>query len=171
MKTWQKGTALHIAVFLLIFVGGCYTTLRSPAHLAETDVSETQYEQAEWDFGRGWYYQSYGIGSDYFYYHSMPWWYNRHRNNIIGPISTPDDSNNGDSGKITRRDFDNPVIENTVLPLYPYIPADSSSAIKYQAAPIDSAIAIPTNMTQDNNNNSSKEQINNSDKVNKRGRR
>ncbi len=171
MKTWQKGTALHIAVFLLTFGGGCYTTLRSPSHLTDSVVNETQYEQSEWDFGRGWYYHSHAVGSNYFYYHSMPWWYNRNRNAVIGPVIDLRDTSLAQDGKINRRNFDNPVIENTVLPLMPYIPVDSTSTVKHQETPTDSTVVIPPNKTQENNNNSTQEKKNNTDKVNHRGRR
>lgn len=171
MNTWRKGTALHIAVFLLIFGSGCYTTFRSTAHLTGSVVDETQYEQSEWDFGRGWYYHSHAVGSNYFYYHSMPWWHNRYRNYTIDTVSAGNGQPQDNNGKVTRRNFDNPVIENTVLPLLPYISVDSINTVKHQDTPTDSTVVIPPNNKQENNNNSTQEKKNNSDKVNHRGRR
>jgi hypothetical protein len=172
MKTWQKGTALHIAVFLLLFIGGCYTTLRSPSHLNDTTISDAQYERAEWDFGRGWYYQTYGAGSNYFYYHSMPWWYNRHQNYQIDTESAANDSNRTGDGKITRRNDDAPYQGNAALPLQPIIPRDSLNTTNPPQTPPDSTIKLPTNMTDDKNKDIYKNgQNNNSDKVIHRGRR
>jgi hypothetical protein len=172
MKTWQKGTALHIAVFLLIFATGCYTTLRSPAHLENYTVTESQYQQADWDFGCGWYYHEINVGTNYFYYHSMPWWYN------VRPESTAPDSpsSSGDQGqsgggKIVRRDNDAPYQGGAALPLQPHIPADSTAAI---VPPVvqDSTVKPIINQTTDTKKDSSNTSKDNSTgKISHRGRR
>jgi hypothetical protein len=177
MKTWQEGTALHIAVFLLIFVTGCYTTLRSPAHLEYSAVTESQYQQADWDFGCGWYYNEINVGTNYFYYHSMPWWYNV-RPEPAAPESPSNSGEQGQSGggKIVRRDNDTPYQGNAALPLQPNISRDSTAISSHQVVQ-DSAVTPPTNMTIDtkqdssntNRDNSSKD--NSSGKVSRRGRR
>jgi hypothetical protein len=172
MKTWQKGTALHIAVFLLVFVTGCYTTLRSPAHLENYAVTESQYQQADWDFGCGWYYHEINVGTNYFYYHSMPWWHNvRPEPTTTTPSAdTPEQGQSG-GGKIIRRDNDAPYQGNAALPLQPHISADSTAAI---VPPVvqDSTVKPIINQTTDTKNDTSNtNKDNSSGKVSHRGRR
>jgi hypothetical protein len=163
MKIWQTRTALHIAVFLLIFGTGCYTTLRSPAHRENYTVTESQYQQADWDFGHGWYYREIAVGTNYFYYHSMPWWYNvRPEPTIITPSAGNPDQGQSGGGKIVRRDNDVPYQGNAALPLQPHIPADSTAAIIPPVAQDSAAIPIinqiadtkkdSTNTIKDNSN-------------------
>ena len=172
MKTWQKGTAFHIAVFLLVIVGGCYTTLRSPSRLTDSIVNETRYEQSEWDFGRGWYYHSRAVGSNYFYYHSMPWWYNRNRNYGIDTTSAVDKQSELDDGKIARRNFDNVFPSDGAINIQPNTPPDSATAV-VPATPLpDSAIKYPVSKTEDKKKETEGNKRNSiSDKINHRGRR
>lgn len=68
-------TAILIAVFLLLLMGGCYTKLKHPTPVIipeETGVIEV--DDQHWDFSYGWYWSDWYSYSIHYGYYYTPWW-------------------------------------------------------------------------------------------------
>ena len=72
---FRAKTAILIAVFLLLFMGGCYTKLKHPTPVIIPEEAEViEGEDQGWDFSYGWYWSdSYSHSIHYGYYYT-PWW-------------------------------------------------------------------------------------------------
>jgi hypothetical protein len=170
MKIFSIKTALHIAVFLSLITAGCYTTLRPPSKIAQSESQ--QYQPSAWDFGHAWYDENLYYTTSHYYYHSVPWWYGgRHRNQDTSEVAPAQPEPGG--GKITLRDFGNPVSGNYVAPLLPYPtqPNVPDSATNSGAPADSSARPIINQMNDTNNTNDNSNKEDSTGKINRRGRR
>lgn len=102
---FRAKTAILIAVFLLFFLGGCYTKLKHPAPVIIPEEAEViGVDDQLWDFSYGWYWSDWYRYSMHYGYYCTPWWYDC-------PWCLQNDlySQDGEiafkpSGKIVRRD-------------------------------------------------------------------
>ena len=134
MKAILRKTAPLVAVFLLISLDGCYTTLRMANTEIETNrISDT----ADWHFGYGWYLGNPEYQDDYRYFYYTPWWDNcrwcgQSENDFtLIPSSEPP------GGKIGRREP-----EKYYSGQYQFIPsADTAGGISRQGSDLDTVSA------------------------------
>jgi hypothetical protein len=152
MKIFRYKTAPLVAVFLSLFIAGCYTTLRPPNPATETDSSDNtnSYDnKIDWHFGYAWYQSDLSYRSGYLHYYYIPWWQDASQREVIVSDSTTSTPTQSNDGKITRRDYQEPYVG-------PFIytpPANNQDTVaKHETTPdtVTSPIIVtpqPTNST------------------------
>lgn len=161
---FRAKTAILIAVFLLLLMGGCYTKLKHPTPVLIPEEAEViEADDQHWDFSYGWYWSDWYSHSINYGYYYTPWWDDCAWCSRDDSYRQDSDISVKPSEKIVRRDDGYTPKEG-----FHYLPPEGFAGQQIEA--YQQQYPQPSNQSPSGANESESERKDNSAKIKRRGR-